>query len=67
VLVYLGLAVVGKLVSDDVHIFCLLLLMVLRLPFNIWISLVFVDLGDCIKSPSFDPVLIIHNWGILNG
>ena len=51
-LVYSGLAVVGELGSDDAHIFWLLLLMVLLLPFTIWISLVFVDLSDCMKFAS---------------
>ena len=60
---YLGLAVVGELDSDDAHIYWLLLLMVLHLPLTIWISLVFVGLGDfvwslsllslgCFRSPS---------------
>ena len=52
-LVYSGLAVVGELGSDDAHIFWLLLLMVLCLLFAIWISLKFVDLGDCMEFASF--------------
>jgi hypothetical protein len=51
--VYSGLTVVGELGSDDAHVFWLLLLMVLLLPFAIWISLVFVGLGDCLESASF--------------
>jgi hypothetical protein len=50
--------VVRELGSDDVHIFWLLLLMVLCLPFAIWISLVFVGLADYIKSASFVPELL---------
>jgi hypothetical protein len=50
--------VVGELYSDDAHIFWLLLLMVLHLPFTIWISLVFVGLGDCLESVSFVPGLL---------
>ena len=57
-LVYSGLAVLGELCSDDSHIFWLLLLMVLYLPFNIWINLVFVGLGDCMESASFVPGLL---------
>jgi hypothetical protein len=45
--------VVGELSSDDAHIFWLLLFMALCVPFAIWISLVFVGLGDCIDSASF--------------
>ena len=56
-LVYSGLAVVEEPVSDDTHIFWLLLLLVLCLPFAIWISLVFVGLGDCMESASFVPRL----------
>ena len=55
---YSGLAVVGELGSDDAHVFWLLLLMVLCLPFALWISLVFVDLGDCMDSASFVPGLL---------
>jgi hypothetical protein len=59
VLVYSELAVVGELGSDDAyHIFLLLLLMDLCLPFTIWISLVFVGLGDCMESASFVPGLL---------
>ena len=49
-LVYSGLAVVGELGSDEAYIFWLLLLMVWCLPFTIWISLVFVDLGGYMES-----------------
>ena len=59
---YSGLAVVGELGSDDAHVFWLLLLMVLCLPFTIWISLVFVDLGDCMESASFVPGLLQVSW-----
>ena len=51
-LVYSGLVMVGDLGSDDAHILWLLLLMVLHLPFPIWISLVFVCLSDCLESIS---------------
>ena len=47
---YLDLAVVGELASDDTHVYCLLLLMLLYLPLAIWISLVFVGLGDSVWS-----------------
>ena len=50
---YPGLAVVGELGSDDAHVFWILLCMVLCLPFDIWISVVFVDLNDCMESGSF--------------
>ena len=59
---YSGLAVVGELGSDDAHVFWLLLLMVLCLPFALWISLVFVDLGDCMESASFVPGLLQVSW-----
>ena len=49
-LLYSGLAVVGELASDDAHLYCLLLLIRLHLPFAIWISLVFVGLGDSVWS-----------------
>jgi hypothetical protein len=55
VLVYSELSVVGELGSDDAHIFWLLLLMVLCLPFAIWIFLVFLDLRDFLESASFVP------------
>ena len=61
-LAYSGLAVVGEPGSDDAHVFCLQLLMVLCLPFAIWISLVFVDLGDCMESASFVPGLFQVSW-----
>ena len=59
---YPGLAVVGVLGSDDAHIFLLLLLIVLCLSFAISISLVFVDLGDCMESASFVPGLLQVSW-----
>ena len=59
---YLGVAVVGDLGSDVVHIFCLLLLMILCLFFAVWISLVVVDLGDCMEFASFIPVLLQVSW-----
>ena len=49
----------GELGSDDAHMFWLLLLMVLILSFTIWISLVFVSLGDCMESASFVPGLLV--------
>jgi hypothetical protein len=51
--VYSRLAVVGELGSDYAHVYWLLLFMVLSLLFAIWISLVFVGLGDCLESASF--------------
>jgi hypothetical protein len=57
-LVYSGLTVVGKLGSDDSHVFWLLLVMLLCFSFTIWISLVFVGLGDCMESASFVPGLL---------
>jgi hypothetical protein len=68
VLVYSGLAVVGELGSDEAYIFWLLLLMVWCLPFTIWISLVFVDLGGYMESASSVPVssvasgLLVDFW-----
>ena len=59
---YLGLAVLEELFSDDAHIFWFLLFMVLCLLFAIWISLVFVDLGDCMESASFVPGLLQVSW-----
>jgi hypothetical protein len=56
--VYSELAVMGKLRSDDARVFWLLMLLVLHLPFTIWISLMFVDLGDCMESASFEPGLL---------
>jgi hypothetical protein len=61
VLVYLGLAVVGELGSDDAHTFWLLLLMDLCLLFVIWISLLFVDLGDYMDSAPFVHGLLV-SW-----
>ena len=55
---YSGLAVVGELHSDDAHVFWLLLLMVLCLSLAIWISLVFIGLGNCMESASFVPGLL---------
>lgn len=49
---YSELAVVRELGSDDAHVFWLLLLMILCLPFTIWISLVFVGLGDYMEQAS---------------
>ena len=59
---YSGLAVVGILGSDDAHVFWLLLLMVLHFPFTIWISVMFVDLGDCMRSASFVLALLQVSW-----
>jgi hypothetical protein len=61
-LVYLGIAVVGELSSDDAHIFWLLLLMVLWLPFTIRISLAFIDVGNCMMSSPFVPRLLQVSW-----
>ena len=61
-LFYSGFAVVEELVSDEARIYWLLLLTVLYLPFAIWISLVFVGLGDCLESASFDPGLLQVSW-----
>jgi hypothetical protein len=60
--VYSGLAVMEELSSGDAHVFWLLLLRVLPLPFIIWITLVFVDLGDCMESAPFVPVLLQVSW-----
>ena len=59
---YSDLAVLGELGSDDAQVFWLLLLMVLCLPFAIWISLVFVALGDCLESASFVPGFHQVSW-----
>ena len=59
---YSGLAVVEEMGSDYVHIFWLLLLMILCLPLAIWISLVFVSLGDYMESASFVPELLQVSW-----
>jgi hypothetical protein len=48
--------------SDYAHVFWLLLLMVLCLSFAIWISLVFVDLSDCMESASFFPGFRQVSW-----
>ena len=47
----------GELGSGDAHMFWLLLLMVLHLPFTICIYLVFVGLSDCMEFASFVPGL----------
>ena len=59
---YSGLAVVEVLGSEDAHVFWLLLLMVLCLPFTVWISLLFVDLADCMESASFVPGFLQVSW-----
>ena len=77
---YSELAVIGKLGSDDAHIYWLLLLMVLCLPLTIWLSLVFVGLGDsvwsfplfslcCFRSSVRPEALAIadHLWGLPTG
>ena len=51
-----------ELFSDDAHVFWLLLFMVLHLPFAIWVSLVFVGLGDCLESASFVSLLLQFSW-----
>ena len=62
VLVYSELALMGELGSDDARVFRLQLVMVLHLLFAIWISLVFVGLGDCMESASFVPGLLQVSW-----
>ena len=71
---------VGELDSDDAHVYWVLLLMVLHLPLDIWLSLVFADLGDsvcslpllslgCFRSPGW-PVsqdMADHLWGLPTG
>lgn len=52
------LALVEELSSDDAHVYWLLLLMVLCLSLTMWLSLVFVALGDCLDSASFVPGLL---------
>jgi hypothetical protein len=54
--------VVVELGSGDAHVFWLQLHMVLSLPFNIWISLMFVDLGNCMECISFVPRLLQVSW-----
>jgi hypothetical protein len=56
-LLYSGLAVVREMCSDDANVYWHLLLIVLHLPFAIWLSLVFIGLGYCLESASFVPVL----------
>ena len=53
---------VGELGSDDAQVYLLLLLIVLYLSFSICISLVFVDLGDCLEFASFVPGLHQVSW-----
>ena len=59
---------VGELGSDDAHAYWLLVLLVLGLPLDIWLSLVFAGLGvsvcnlpllslDCFRSPDTPVVL----------
>jgi hypothetical protein len=62
VLLYSGLAVVGELGSVHAHVYWLLLLMELCLPFAIWISLVFIGLSDCLQSASFVLGLLYVSW-----
>ena len=69
-------AVVGKVGSDGAHLFWLLLLMVLHLPFAIELSLVFVDLVTlwslpllilgCFRSYGRLAALAVsdHLWGL---
>jgi hypothetical protein len=72
--------VVGELGFDDFHIYWLLLLMILCLPLTIWISLVFVGLGDsvwnlpllsmgCFRSPGRPLALAVadHLWSLPTG
>ena len=79
-LVYSGLAVVGELGSDDVHVYWLLLLMVLCLSLDLWLFLVFAGLGDsvwslpllslgCFRSPGRPVALAVadHLWGFPTG
>ena len=44
------------------HIFWLLLLMALHLPFAIWIFLVIVGLSDCMASACVVPELLQVSW-----
>ena len=59
-LMYPGLAVVGELCSDDVHVYWLLLLMIIHLPLAIWLSVVLVDL--CVSVWSLPPVSLGCLW-----
>ena len=49
-LVYSGLAVVGEMGSDDVHVYWFLLFIIFHFPLAIGISLVFLGLGDSVWS-----------------
>ena len=73
-----GLALVGELGSDDAQVFWLFLLMDLCLPFTIWVSLMFIGLGDWslpllflgyFRSPGRRVALAIsdHLWGLPTG
>ena len=53
---------VRELGSDNIHLYRLLLLKVLSLPFSLWMSLVFVDLGEYMESASFVPGLLQISW-----
>jgi hypothetical protein len=70
----------GEMDSDDAHVYWLLLLMGLCLPFANWLSLVFAGLGDsvwsllllslgCFRSPGRLETLTIadHLWGLQIG
>ena len=52
----------GELGSDVAQVYWLVLLMALHLPFTIWISLVFVGLGDCLESASFVTGFLQVSW-----
>ena len=47
---YSVLAVLGLLGFDDTHVYWLLLFMVVCLPLNMWLSLVFAGLGVSVWS-----------------
>ena len=74
---YSGLAVVGELGSDDAHVYSGLLLMVLHVPLDICLSLMFAGLGDsdwtlplfslgCFKTPGRPVALAVADlrWGL---
>jgi hypothetical protein len=64
--VYSGIALVGELGSEDDHLYWHLLLMVLLLPLDILLSLVFAGLGDSVCSlplcPRVASCLLVGLW-----
>jgi hypothetical protein len=57
--------VVRGLGFDDAHIYWLPLLMVLHLPLDIWLSLVFAGLGDsgvCLFCPWVASGILVGLW-----